>query len=171
VRYGGRYSMLWMLPMLVSSVTLGWAFIASFLSTPLYGSWVLIVIAHSVISFPLVFRSVWNSYSTMDRNQVDAARTLGASPLIAFLTVELPQLMPGILVGATFAFAISLGEFGATLLLYRPEYTTIPIAIYKILGTRAFGSAAAMATILMLIATASFLLIERMGGRQERSAF
>ncbi len=168
-RYG-RLSMLWMIPILISSVTLGWAFIAAFLRTPIYGSWVLIVLAHSIISFPLVFRSIWNSYSTMNRDTIDAARTLGASPFMAFLTVELPQIMPGILVGATFAFAISLGEFGATLLLYRPEYTTIPIAIYKILGTRAFGSAAAMSTILMVLATASFLFIERLG-RQERSAF
>lgn len=160
-----------MLPMAVSSVTLGWAFISAFLGTPLYGSWLIIVIAHSVIAFPLVFRSIWNSYSTMDRNLIDAARTLGASPFSAFLMVELPQILPGIIVGATFAFAISLGEFGATLLLYRPEYTTIPIAIYKILGTRAFGSAAAMSVILMVLATASFLLIDRLGGKQNRSAF
>jgi len=160
-----------MLPVAVSSVTLAWAYIGAFLGTPLYGSWLLIVLAHSVIAFPLVFRSIHNSVSCMDGDMVSAARSLGAGPFRAFIYAELPQIIPGILVGATFAFAISIGEFGATLLLYRPEYTTIPIAIYRILGTRAFGSAAAMSVILMLIATASFLLIDRMGRGQARSAF
>ncbi len=160
---------IFMLPLAVSSVTLGWSFISAFLSTGLYGTWALIVAAHSIIAFPLVFRAVHSSVSSSDPALTEAARTLGASPAAAFLTVELPQIMPGIIVGATFAFAISLGEFGATLLLYRPEYTTLPIAIYKMLGTRAFGSAAAMSVLLIVLATASFLLIERMGGR--RSVF
>jgi thiamine transport system permease protein len=167
-RLGG---MIPLIPVAVSSVTLAWAYIGAFLHTPLYGSWLLIVIAHSVIAFPLVFRSVFNQSSSMDEAMVDAARTLGANRFRAFLHAVLPQLRPGILVGASFAFAISIGEFGATLLLYRPEYTTIPIAIYRILGTRAFGSAAAMSVILMIFATASFLLIDRMGSGQERSAF
>ncbi len=158
-----------MIPVAVSSVTLAWAYVSAFLGTSLYGSWAIIALAHSVIAFPLVFRSIYNSASAMDDSVTEAARTLGAGPLKAFIHAELPQLKPGIMVGATFAFAISMGEFGATLLLYRPEYTTIPIAIYRILGTRAFGSAAAMSVMLMLIATASFLLIDRVN--PGRSAF
>ncbi len=167
----GKWVPALMLPVAVSSVTLAWAYIGAFLGFSIYGSWILIVMAHSVIAFPLVFRSVYNSTSSADERLKDAARSLGASPLMAFRHAELPQLMPGIIVGATFAFAISIGEFGATLLLYRPEYTTIPIAIYKILGTRAFGSAAAMSVILIIMATASFLLIDRIGAKQKRSAF
>ncbi len=167
----GKWVPLIMVSVAVSSVTLGWAYIGAFLKTGIYESWPIIALAHSIIAFPLVFRSVYNSAVSMDDDLRNAARSLGAGPIRAFLYAELPQIRPGMLVGATFAFAISLGEFGATLLLYRPEYTTMPIAIYRILGTRAFGSAAAMSVVLMLLAGISFLLIDRIGGSQERSAF
>ena len=66
---------------------------------------------------------------------------------------------------ATFAFTVSLGEFGATLLLTRPEYPTIPIAIQRFLsqpGGLNFGQAMAMATLLMLLTTLAILAIEKL---------
>ncbi len=69
------------------------------------------------------------------------------------------------LAAATFAFTVSLGEFGATALLTRPEYPTIPIAIYRFLsqpGGLNYGQAMAMATLLMVLATVGILLIERL---------
>ena len=66
---------------------------------------------------------------------------------------------------ATFAFTVSLGEFGATLLITRPEYPTIPIAISRFLsqpGGLNYGQAMAMATVLMLLTTLSILLIEKL---------
>jgi len=154
---------LFMLPMGVSAVTLGFGMIRAFISPPvqIYGSWWAIAIAHTVIVFPFVFRSVSNSVRGMNPDLTAAARTLGASRLQSFLMVELPQITPGMVVGAIFGFAISIGEFGATLMLYRPQYSTIPIAIYRFLGARNFGAATAMAVILMLIAGISFLMIER----------
>ncbi len=154
---------LFMLPMGVSAVTLGFGMIRAFISPPIqiYGSWWAIAIAHTIIVFPFVFRAVSNSVRGMNPDLTAAARTLGASRLQSFLMVELPQITPGMVVGATFGFAISIGEFGATLMLYRPQYSTIPIAIYRFLGARNFGAATAMAVILMLIAGISFLMIER----------
>ena len=154
---------LFMLPMGVSAVTLGFGMIRAFISPPIqiYGSSWAIVIAHTVIVFPFVFRAVSNSVRSMNPDLTDAARTLGATRIQRFLMVEVPQITPGIVVGATFGFAISIGEFGATLLLYRPQYSTIPIAIYRFLAARNFGAATAMAVILMLIAGISFLTIER----------
>ena len=167
--YGGKgknkswLDPIFMLPMGVSAVTLGFGMIRAFISPPIqiYGSWWAIVIAHTVIAFPFVFRSVSGAVQSIDKSFTDAARTLGASRLQSFLMVELPQITPGIVVGATFGFAISIGEFGATLMLYRPQYSTIPIAIYRFLAARNFGAATAMAVILMLIAGISFLMIER----------
>jgi thiamine transport system permease protein len=69
------------------------------------------------------------------------------------------------LVAATFAFTISLGEFGATSLIARPEYPTVPIAIYRLIsrpGELNYGQALALSTILMLIASAAMFLIDRM---------
>ena len=78
--------------------------------------------------------------------------------------MDWPVLWRATLAAATFAFTISLGEFGAASLLARPEYPTIPIAIYRFLsqpGALNYGQAMAMATILMALTTVGILLIER----------
>jgi thiamine transport system permease protein len=93
-----------------------------------------------------------------------AAASLGASPFRSWQLVDWPILRRPTLSAAGFAFTISLGEFGATSLLSRPEYPTIPVAIYRFLaqpGGLNYGQAMAMATMLMVLATAGILLIER----------
>jgi thiamine transport system permease protein len=93
-----------------------------------------------------------------------AASSLGASPLDVWRHIDLPILRRATIAAAVFAFTISLGEFGATLLIARPEYPTIPIAIDRFLsqpGGLNYGQAMATATILMLLTTAGILVIER----------
>jgi thiamine transport system permease protein len=78
--------------------------------------------------------------------------------------VDLPLIGRAILVAATFAFTISLGEFGATALITRPEYPTVPIAIYRYLsrpGALNYGQGLALSTILMVVTAISMLAIER----------
>jgi len=75
-------------------------------------------------------------------------------------------------VGAVFAFTVSMGEFGATSLIARPERPTMPVAIFRFLGrpgTVNYGQALAMSTLLMLVCTVGFLMIERfrVGGLEE----
>ncbi|MCE7918484.1 MAG: ABC transporter permease subunit, partial [Chloroflexi bacterium CFX1] len=94
-----------------------------------------------------------------------AASTLGASPLRVWQMIDFPILSRATLSAATFAFTVSLGEFGATLLITRPEYPTIPIAISRFLaqpGGLNYGQAMAMATVLMALTTLSILLIEKL---------
>jgi thiamine transport system permease protein len=79
--------------------------------------------------------------------------------------VDWPIVSRATLSAVVFAFTISLGEFGATVLLYRPEYPTLPTAIYRFLsqpGGQNYGQAMAMATILMLVTSAGILALERM---------
>ncbi len=93
-----------------------------------------------------------------------AAATLGASPFRVWQTVDFPILARAVLSAAAFAFTVSLGEFGATLLITRPEYPTIPIAIARFLsqpGGMNYGQAMAMATLLLALTTLSILLIEK----------
>jgi thiamine transport system permease protein len=85
--------------------------------------------------------------------------------------VDWPIIWRASLAAATFAFTVSLGEFGATALLTRPEYPTIPIAIYRFLsqpGGLNYGQAMAMATVLMVLATLGILFIERLRLPSER---
>jgi thiamine transport system permease protein len=79
--------------------------------------------------------------------------------------IDLPLVGRAVLVAATFAFTISIGEFGATALIARPEFPTIPIAIYRYLGQPGslnYGQAMALSTILMVITATGMLAIERL---------
>jgi thiamine transport system permease protein len=155
-----------MLPLGASTVTLGLGFILSFNRPPLMllaSPW-LVPLAHTTIALPFVIRTLQPALASIPERLRQAAASLGASPLQVWLAVDWPVLWRGTLAAATFAFTISLGEFGATSLLARPEYPTIPIAIYRFLsqpGALNYGQAMAMATILMILTTLGILLIER----------
>ena len=89
---------------------------------------------------------------------------LGADPARVFREVDLPIVARAVVVGAVFAFIISLGEFGATTLIARPEWSTIPLAIYRLLGQPGmanYGQAMALSVILMLVSAVAIALMER----------
>jgi thiamine transport system permease protein len=151
-----------MLPLGSSAVMLGLGFILS------YGAWLtspwLVPFAHALVAFPFVIRALQPAIASIPQRLRQAAASLGASPLEVWKNIDLPILRRATLAAATFAFTISLGEFGATLLISRPDYPTIPVAIERFLsqpGGLNYGQAMAMATILMLITVASILLIEK----------
>jgi thiamine transport system permease protein len=151
-----------MLPLGSSAVMLGLGFIISFgawLASPLF-----VPFAHTLVALPFVIRALQPAIASIPERLRQAAATLGASPLEVWKNIDLPILRRATLAAATFAFTISLGEFGATLLISRPEYPTIPVAIERFLsqpGGLNYGQAMAMATILMLITIVSILLIEK----------
>ena len=159
-----------MLPLGASAVTLGLGFIITFNRPLLAGHGLLITspflvpLAHTIIALPFVIRSLQPALASIPDRLRQAAATLGASPLRAWFTVDLPIVARATLAAAIFAFTVSLGEFGATSLVSRPEYPTLPIAIYRFLsqpGGLNYGQAMAMATILMVGTSTGILLIER----------
>ena len=155
-----------MLPLGTSAVTLGLGFIVSLDRPPLdlRTSPLLVPLAHTLVAFPFVVRSLAPSLRSIRPRLRQAAATLGASPWQVLRQVDLPLVGRAILVAATFAFAISLGEFGATALIARPEYPTIPLAIYRMIsnpGALFYGQAMALSTILMVVAGVGMLAIER----------
>jgi thiamine transport system permease protein len=155
-------------PLGVSTIALGLGMIKGFSQgwLDLTGTWMAVLIVHTVIAFPLGVRAVLSVKRSIPDDLVKASRTLGASRLGAFLTIELPLLLPGILIASVFAFTISIGEFGATLMVSSPEYTTMPLALYKfIAGGRDFGSATAYSTILMLVTFTSILTMDLLARR------
>jgi len=109
-------------------------------------------------------RSVLPALRSIHPHLRESAALLGASPWRVWREVDLPIVARAVLVGAVFAFTISMGEFGATSLIARPERPTLPIAIYRFLGRPGaanYGQALAMSTLLMLVCTLGFLAIER----------
>jgi thiamine transport system permease protein len=155
-----------MLPLGTSAVTLGLGFIISLDEPPLdlRASPVLIPLAHTLVAFPFVVRSLAPALRSIKPRLRQAAAVLGASPGQVLRAVDLPLGGRAILVAATFAFTISLGEFGATALIARPEFPTVPVAIYRLIGQPGalnYGQALALSTILMLVTAAGMLAIER----------
>lgn len=156
-----------MLPLGTSAVTLGLGFIVALAHPPLdlRTSPILIPIAHTLVAFPFVVRSLTPALQSIQPRLRQAASVLGASPRQVVRNIDLPLVGRALLVAATFAFTISMGEFGATSLLTRPEYPTIPIVIYRLLsrpGALNYGQALALSTILMVITTGGMLAIERL---------
>ena len=157
---------LFMLPLGTSAVTLGLGYIIALDEPPLNlrTSPLLVVLAHTLVALPFVVRSVLPALRSINPRLREAAAILGASPGRVWREVDLPIVARAVLVGAVFAFTISMGEFGATSLIARPERPTMPIAIYRFLGRPGatnYGQALAMSTLLMLVCTLGFLAIER----------
>jgi thiamine transport system permease protein len=119
---------------------------------------------HTLVALPFVIRTLQPAIASIPNRLRQAAASLGASPVEVWKTIDIPILRRATLAAATFAFTISLGEFGATLLISRPEYPTIPVAIERFLsqpGGLNYGQAMAMASILMILTAAGILLIEK----------
>ena len=125
-----------MLPLGTSAVTIGFGFLITFDEAPLdlRGSWMLIPLAHALVATPFVVRAVLPVLRAIDPRLREAASTLGAAPGRVWWEVDRPLLARAALVGAAFAFAVSVGEFGATAFLARTGDPTLPIAIVRLLG-------------------------------------
>ena len=163
-RTSGAFDIFVMLPLGTSAVTIGFGFLIA-LDWPvdLRTSLVLIPIAHALVAIPFVVRSVSPSLGSVQQSLREAAATLGANGWKTWWTVDFRLVGRTMLVGAAFAFAISMGEFGATAFIARPSAPTIPIAIFRLLGRPGgapFGAALALSVILMAITAAAILVID-----------
>ena len=155
-----------MLPLGIPAVVLGLGFLVAFSYDPidLRGSWIVIVLAHSIIGYPFVIRSILPIINNIPSNLYDSANVLGGSTMYIFITITIPLIWRGVLVGTIFAFAVSIGEFGSSLILYRKDLVTIPVAIYRYLGQPGdanLSAGLAMSLILATVVLISFILIER----------
>jgi molybdate transport system permease protein len=137
------------LPLVLPPVVTGYLLLVTFGRQGILGSflestfglrfvfdWKGAALASSVVAFPLLVRPIRLAFAAIDDRLVQAARTLGAGPLDAFWTIMLPLARPGILSGSILAFARSMGEFGATIMVAGniPGQTrTVPLMIYSLL--------------------------------------
>jgi thiamine transport system permease protein len=160
------FDALLMLPLGVSAVTVGFGFLITLDKPPLdlRSSWILVPLAQALVGVPFVVRTMLPVLRAVDSRLREAASVLGASPLRAWREVDLPFVRRALLVAAGFAFAISLGEFGATVFIARPDRPTLPVAVARLLGRPGelnYGQAMALSTILMIVCAVSLLALER----------
>jgi thiamine transport system permease protein len=155
-----------LLPLGASAVMLGLGFLVAFDSEPLdfrAAPW-LVPVAQALVAIPFVVRIVAPTLRSIDPRQREAAALLGASPGRVRREIDLPIVSRGLAVAAGFAFAISLGEFGATVFLARPDRPTLPVAIFRFLGRPGevnVARAYALAVVLTALTVISVVLVDR----------
>ncbi|MFE6507029.1 ABC transporter permease [Nocardioides sp. NPDC057767] len=158
---------LFMVPLGVSAVTLGLGLyltlgsgVLDFRDEP----W-LVPLAQALVALPLVVRTLVPVLGSVDDRLRQAAAGLGAGPLRAVMTVDVPAVWKPLLASSGFAFAASLGEFGATSFLVREERPTLPVVILRLLsrpGSDNYGMALAAACVLAATTALVMLLVERL---------
>ena len=135
-RFPGRDLVLTLLlsPLIVPQVVVGMAFLVTLSALGVFSSLVSLSLLHCVITLPFALRVVVAALQTHPASIEQAAQSLGASPLRAFLGVTVPQIAPGLLAAGVFAFVTSFENFTASQFLVW-DRTTLPIAIYTSVQT------------------------------------
>jgi thiamine transport system permease protein len=159
-----------MLPLGVSAVTVGFGFLLTMdhlfgLDTDLRRSPVLVPIAQAVVAVPLVVRTVLPVLRALDPRLREAAATLGATPGRVLRTVDLSLAARSVGLAVGFAFAASLGEFGATSFLARPDNPTLPVVIFRLIGrpgAESYGMALAASVVLAVLTACVVAACERL---------
>ena len=163
-----------MLPLGASAVMLGFGFLLAFDDPPLdlRSSALIVPIAQALVAIPFVVRSLVPALRAVEARLGEAAAVLGASPWQVRREIELPLLARPLAVAAGLAFAVALGEFGATVFVARADWPTVPVAIFRFLGRPGadnVGTAMALSVTLMILVAAVALVAERsLVGRRPR---
>jgi thiamine transport system permease protein len=150
-----------------SAVTLGFGILIALDEPPLdlRTSWIIIPVAQALVGIPFVLRSMVPALRAVDDRQREAAAVLGADARRVRMAIDVPVAWRALVVGAAFAFAVSLGEFGATSFLARPDTPTVPVAMYRLLGQPSAalrGQAMALGVLLAALTALSVLVIDRL---------
>jgi len=156
-----------LLPLGTSAVTLGFGMLIALDEPPLdlRQSWIIIPIAQALIGVPFVVRAIAPVLQSIDPKVREAAATLGAAPWAVRREIDLPLAAKAAAIGTGFAFAIAIGEFGATSFVgRRPGHLTVPLSIARLLGQPGEalrGQAMALSVVLMLVTTIVVFLVDR----------
>lgn len=147
------------LAILIASSAWGW-------SDPL----TRLYIGHTSLTLPYVFRTVSASLTGFDPNQELAAKNLGASPFKAFMLITLPQLGPGIMAGAVFAFIVSFDNVGLSIFLSGATFKTLPVELFAYSSNDNDPTIAAVSVVMILVSFIAVALLERLFGIQRLMA-
>ncbi|GAB3204743.1 ABC transporter permease [Marinactinospora thermotolerans] len=139
------------LPMAVPSVVVGLGLLVAFSHPPLLlnGTRWIVLIAHLVLVLPFSYSTVSAALERADPDIALVAACLGASPARVLLTVRLPLALPALAASAGLALALSMGELGATIMLYPPDWRTLPVGIFAQSDRGALFAASASTVVLL----------------------
>ncbi|OFJ54469.1 ABC transporter permease [Mycolicibacterium grossiae] len=155
-------------PMIVPVIVVAIGIYAIYLRLNLLGTTTGFVVAHSVLALPFVIIPVSASLQGFDRRLEDAAAICGANRWTTFRTITLPQVAPGVLSGALFAFATSFDEVVLSLFIQSPYLQTLPVRMYASVTRDTDPTIAAAATVILALTTALTILASVVAIRRNR---
>ncbi|GGU73476.1 phosphonate ABC transporter permease [Streptomyces filipinensis] len=150
-RYRRLMDALFVLPVAVPSVVVGLSVLVAFSQPPmlLNGTRWIVILAHTVLVTAFAHQSASAAIARLDPACEQAAASLGARPSYVLLRVRLPLLLPSLTAAAGLCFALSMGELSATMMLYPPDWTPLPVLIYAATDRGALFTGSAVAVVLM----------------------
>jgi 2-aminoethylphosphonate transport system permease protein len=155
------------LPIAVPSVVVGLGLLVAFSRQPilLNGTKWIVVIAHLVLMVAFSYGTVAAALQRIDPSYADVAASLGASPARVLWQVRLPMLLPAIASAAGLSVALSMGEVGATIMVYPASWRTLPVSIFALTDRGQAFVAAAEAVVLLATTVVLVLILDRLRGR------
>ena len=163
----GLIQTLFMLPVAVPSVVVGLSLLVAFSQGPvlLNGTNTIVVMAHTILVTAYAFQQISAALTRLDPAYEQAAASLGARPYYSLLRVKLPLLLPALTGSLALCFALSMGELGATAMVYNANWTTLPLRIYALDDRGHAFVAAAVTAVMMAITLAVLLAVSRVRTR------
>jgi putative spermidine/putrescine transport system permease protein len=154
-RLKGAIAVIFLLPMMVPAIVTGVALYRSYAVWGLAGTIPGLVLAHTIVALPFVVINVSAVLNRMDWRMEQAALSLGASHLQAFLRVTLPIIKPGVMAGALFAFLTSFDEVVVALFMTGVDTVTLPVQMWA--GIRFEINPVVAAVSVMLVGLSAFV--------------
>ncbi|POX56057.1 ABC transporter permease [Streptomyces sp. Ru71] len=154
---------LFVLPVAVPSVVVGLSVLVAFSKPPLLlnGTRWIVIVAHTVLVTAFAHQSVSAAIRRLDPVYEQAAASLGARPAYVLWRVRLPLLLPSLTAAAGLCFALSMGELSATMMLYPPDWTPLPVLIYAATDRGALFAGSAVAVVLMAATLLALFAVSR----------
>lgn len=155
------------LPIAVPSVAIGLGLLIAFNSRPLLlgGTRWIVILAHTVLVLAFAFSAVSAALDRLDPAYRQAAESLGAGPVRVLLRITLPLLLPALGAAAGLAVALSMGELGATVMVYPATWKTLPVTIFGLTDRGQVFQAAAATTLLLAVTLVALIALARIRGR------
>ena len=148
-------------PLIFPGVVIGVALLQFYALVHANGTFGGLALAHMVITVPYVVRAVMASLQGIDTEIENAARVLGASGPVAFVTITLPLARPGIVAGALFAFIVSFDNVPVSIFLLGASHMTLPVKIFTAIEYGVDPSIAAISTMLIIVTGLGLAAAER----------
>ncbi|MFD4597913.1 ABC transporter permease [Streptomyces sp. NPDC058464] len=166
-RYRRIVDALFVLPVAVPSVVVGLSLLVAFSKPPmlLNGTRWIVIIAHTVLVTAFAHQSVSAAITRLDPAYEQAAASLGARPAYVLWRVRLPLLLPSLTAATGLCFALSMGELSATMMLYPPDWTPLPVLIYSATDRGALFAGSALAVVLMAATLIVLFAVSRVRNR------